>query len=341
MQYEIQQIDGRTAPESLLRELASYYEIVEREDMPDDPPTPADVMIADWRNMTSEQPVARWLLRDDDGIAAAAVAVYNTKQNLENGFARLHVHPDKRGRGYARAIAVPMLELLESEGRTRLHTWVKEGEPAEQLLAALGLKKVYHERRSRLRVADLDHELMRAWSDRARDRAGDYEVQYYQSPLPDEIVEKFCQLAFIMNTAPLEDYEEEDEVLTPETWREMEQNEAEAKNQLHTLIAVHKPTGDFAGYTQIKTQDLQPEVGWQWDTGVDPAHRNKGLGRWLKADMIERIVAEYPLLEKVDTYNADSNEPMLNINIEMGFRPIHISNTWQGPLSTVRERFRA
>jgi hypothetical protein len=31
---------------------------------------------------------------------------------------------------------------------------------------------------------------------------------------------------------------------------------------------------------------------------------------------------------------------MLNINVEMGFRPVHIAHAWQGDLATVRERLR-
>ena len=341
MAFEIQPVDAPTAPESLLLELAGYYEIVEAEDMPGDPPTPAEVLIAHWRHFTTQHPVFRWLLRDDDGIAAVAVATYDTAQNLENAQGRVHVHPDKRGMGYARAIATPLLDLLEKEGRHRFDTWIKQGDPAEHLVRDLGLKSVYEEKRSRLSIASLDMGLMRSWVERARDRASDYELAYYESPLPDDLLEKFCDFAYVMNTAPREDYESEDEVLTPETWRDLEEKVVASKCRLHTIIAVHRPTGDFAGYTQLKTQDLQPELAWQWDTGVDPAHRNKGLGRWLKAAMIERIVADNPRLTRVDTYNAGSNEPMLNINVEMGFEPVHISHVWQGTLSTVRERLRA
>jgi hypothetical protein len=32
---------------------------------------------------------------------------------------------------------------------------------------------------------------------------------------------------------------------------------------------------------------------------------------------------------------------MLNINIAMGFEPIHLSHAWQGDLATARERLRA
>ncbi|MFP3881819.1 MAG: GNAT family N-acetyltransferase [Actinomycetota bacterium] len=341
MAHTIEQIDTATAPETLMAELHDYYVVVEAEDMPGDPPTPSAVRIADWRHVPTRFPQVRWILRDDDGIAAVAVATYDLEENLENGFGRIHVHPSKRGRGYARAIATLMLDHLEEAGRIRFDTWIKEGEPAEQIARHIGLKPVYGEKRSRLRIEDLDMDLMDSWIERAGLRASDYELVYYRSPLPDDIVQKFCDLTSIMNTAPREDYEVDDDTLSVEDWREMESNVIDSKCQLHNLIAVHRPTGDFAGYTQIKTQDLQPELGWQWDTGVDPAHRNKGLGRWLKAAMIKRVMELHPDLERIDTWNAGSNEPMLNINVAMGFKPVHVSNTWQGPLADVRERFRA
>jgi mycothiol synthase len=341
MGHTIEQIDTTRAPDSLLRELHDYYVVLEAEELPGDPPTPIDMRIADWRYLSTHYPEWRWILRDGDGIAAAAVAAYDVHQNLENGFGRVHVHPDKRGRGYARAIATPVFDHLEENGRTRFETWIKKGEPFEGLLPELGLEPVYEEKRSRLVIADLDMELMDAWIERASERASDYDLVYHESPLPDEILDDFCELALIMNTAPRESFEVEDEVLTPEHWREMESNARDSKSQLHTLIAVHRPTGRFAGYTQIKTQELQPDLAWQLDTGVDPEHRNKGLGRWLKAGMIRRIVGAYPRVARVDTYNAGSNEPMLNINIAMGFAPFHISNSWQGSLQTVRGHFRA
>lgn len=341
MGIEITQLNTENAPESVLRELAEYYVVVEAEDMPGDPPTPYEMRLADWRNLLPHLPVTRWVLRDDGSIVAVGVTVVETEQNLENGFGRIHVHPDHRGRGFARTIAGPMFDYLEGLGRVRFDTWVKKDEPVEDLLAGLGLKPVYGEKRSRLKISELDIDLMGHWISRALERASDYELRYHQSPLPEYLVDDFCDLAYIMNTAPREDYEVEDEVLTPQMWRDTEKSVAESKCQLHNLIAVHKTSGAFAGYTQIKTQDLQPDLAWQWDTGVHPDHRNKGLGRWLKAELIRRIVDEFPEVSRVDTFNAGSNEPMLNINVEMGFAPVHISNTWQGDLATVRERFRA
>lgn len=341
MAIQIEQIETPSAPDALLRELARYYVVVEAEDMPGDPPTPFAMRLADWRQNLDFYPVKRWALREDGQMSAVGVVAYDLEQNLENGTFRVHVHPEKRGRGYARAIAGPMFDELEAAGRHRVDTWVKKGEPAESLMARLGLKSVYVDKRSRLTIADLDHELMRSWVERSQERADDYELIYQTVPFPDEMIDKFCEMTLIMNTAPREDVEEEDEVLTPEMWRKLEATVIASQCQLHTVIAAHRPTGAYVGYTQIKTQDLQPDLAWNWDTGVDPGHRNRGLGRWLKASMIERIVSEYPDVERVDTFNAGSNEPMLNINEAMGFRPVHLSNVWQGPLATVREKLGA
>ena len=57
--------------------------------------------------------------------------------------------------------------------------------------------------------------------------------------------------------------------------------------------------------------------------------------------MIERIVAEYPAVTRIDTGNAASNESMLNINVAMGFKPVHIKQVWQGDLATARARLGA
>lgn len=341
MGSKITEIDTRSAPESLLAELADYYVVIDDEEIPGDTPMPTAARIADWRKVSSHFPILRWVLHDGEGIAGAAVVAYSADQNLENGYGRVHIHPEKRGRGHGRALASAMFDHLEAAGRHRFDTLIKKAAPAEDLARRLDLKPVYEEKRSRLLIADLDRGLMRTWIDRASDRAADYELVYLPSPIPDDMVEAFCALAYVMNTAPREDFEEEDEVLTPESWRETEANALQSGGQLHNLLAVHRPTGDLVGYTQINTLELEPDLAWQWDTAVDPSHRNRGLGRWLKAAMIERVVEEFPRVRRVDTYNAGSNEPMLAINIEMGFRPIHIARAWQGDLATARERLGA
>lgn len=334
----ITQLDMATAPDSVLRALADFYVIIEDEEIPGDTPMPMEARIAEWRKVSTHSPTFRWVMDDDDGVAGAAVASFDIDQNLENGFGRVYVHPSRRGQGHGRALANVIFDHLQENGRTRFDTMITTGSPIESVAERLGLKAALNETRSRLLIDELDRAKMRTWIDRAIDRGAAYDLVYLNSPVPDEILQKVCDLAYVMNSAPIDDFEEEDEVVTPESWREMETNVIEASGQLHNLIAVERDSGEFVGYTQIRTLDLEPELAWQWATGVDPNHRNRGLGRWLKAAMIEKVIDEYPMVRRVDTYNAGSNEPMLAINIEMGFRPIHYATAWQGDLATARDR---
>ena len=336
MSFEIQEVDTPSAPEELLREMHEYYLPLSAEMSPEDPPLPYERRVANWRQVRSDQAFPRWLLRVGGEIVASAVAWMDLEQNLENGGGWIYVRPADRGKGYGRALAGVVFDHLEQRARRRFDTYVREGYPAESLVSKAGLKPVYREKRSRLVVGDVDMEMMRAWIDRAQERASDYELHAFQAPFPETVVEKYCDLQFQMNTAPREDYEADDEVMTPKMWRETEAQSAASFNDLITYVAVHKASSDYVGSTTIQIDQLQPDQAWQWETVVHPDHRNKGLGRLLKAAMMERLNTDWPKVERVDTWNAGSNEPMLNINIEMGFKPIVITNTYQGDLASAR-----
>ncbi len=95
----------------------------------------------------------------------------------------------------------------------------------------------------------------------------------------------------------------------------------------------------IAGYTEIVLPTATwPTRGFQGDTGVDPNHRDRGLGRWLKAEMLLRLIDERPAVRRVTTQNAGSNAPMLNINHALGFRCIEERPTYQIPLGEMKAR---
>lgn len=338
MGIEIERVDPDSMSDASLEELARLYDVLEAEYLPDDPPVPVEKRIVDWGMSFARFPARRWALRADGRLVAVAVTQYDTEENLTNGTARVSVHPEHRGKGYARLLATTALDHLGEMGRTRVDTWIVEGSTAEALAEKLGLEAVLVERRSRLLIDELDLGLMRAWIERASQRASDYELVAMTAPFPEESLQRYCDMMYIMNSAPLEDYEMEEEHITPENWRDIESRVLAGHNNILNLTAVHKPTGEYVGYTQVKTQDLQPDLAWQWDTGVHPDHRNKGLGRWLKAAMVIGLVERYPRVRRIDTENAGSNEPMLNINRAMGFEPLYDVRIWQGELQTVRER---
>ena len=130
-----------------------------------------------------------------------------------------------------------------------------------------------------------------------------------------------------MNDAPHDDHIE-DEIWTVDELRDVEATYKAQGLIRWTMYAQEVSSGAYAGYTEVYWNPLQPTLLQQGDTAVLPAYRNLGLGRWLKAAMILRVLAERPEVRFVRTANADANQPMLNINYEMGFRPFHLRTAY-------------
>jgi len=338
MDTQIEQVDTRTAPESLLREMHEHYIGVDAEQLPDDPPRPFEHRLAIWRFIPEHHDIRRWILREGSEIAGAALLVMNKHEDLNNGLVRIDVRPESRQRGLALRLALPVLETLAANDRASLITDVLDGSPWEPKLEEIGLKKAFEERTSRLLVDDIDWSLLDSWIERAAERAGEYDLLPLRAPIEERYLEKWCELMLVMNTAPKEDLEFEDFSMSAEKWRDIEKQDLLRGHRLVALVAVHRTSGSFVGLSEIAELIHQPDLAWQGDTGVDPQHQNKGLGRWLKAAMIKQFVADHPNVERVDTDNAGSNRPMLNINIAMGYKPILITNAWQGDVKTVKER---
>ena len=336
MSSHIEYVDTRTAPEETLEAMHELHLVFDEEVVPGDPPVPLAQRLLDWRHPFEVERVSHWVMWKGPEIVATSGLHVDLVENLENAFGWVFVHPHHRGSGYGRATATAMVDAAQADGRTRLAVGIPDGRSEEALARRAGMKSAYREKVSRLVFDEIDWDLMESWMSRAAERASDYELLFLRSPVEDEYLEAFCDLMFVMNTAPREDYIEEEETMTPEIWRDIEAKMALTGRDILSYVARHKPTGQFAGYTTVGQRRLQPDLVDQWDTGVDPEHRNKGIGRWVKAAMAFELRDRYPAVRRIDTENAGSNAPMLGINVEMGFKPILIQNVWQGDLATIR-----
>jgi GNAT superfamily N-acetyltransferase len=148
-------------------------------------------------------------------------------------------------------------------------------------------------------------------------------------PYPEDRMPAIIRVMRVMNTAPLDDLDLEDRLVTAEQVRAWERTLEATDTQRWALFAEHADTGDLVGYTEVRWNPSEPKTVWQGDTAVDPAHRGHALGKWLKAAMLERILTERPDVEDIRTGNADSNDAMLGINKQMGYRPFISSTTWE------------
>jgi len=340
MATRVEHVDTVTAPERILAAMHELYLEIDEEELPGDPPKPYEQRMVDWRHFPDFDMLPQWVLWEGDRLVATSGAHMNRTQNLDNAFGWVHVRRAERGRGFGRIVATPMFDAVQHENRTRFACAIPQGFDSAALAERAGMKNAFQARRSRLTLAEVDWDRVAEWVDKAPQRASEYEVVFWPPPIPDQYLQAYCDLHYVMNTAPLEEFERDPEVMTPEMWQGLEEIDRNRHTDFLVYAARHKPTGSFVGLTEAIYQRLNPPQAWQADTGVEAAHREKGLGRWLKAAMLQRLRSYYPLVERIDTDNAGSNEPMLNINIALGFKPILMNHIWQGDVATIRERLR-
>jgi GNAT superfamily N-acetyltransferase len=103
----------------------------------------------------------------------------------------------------------------------------------------------------------------------------------------------------------------------------------ETRQASHHAYLTREADGTISGITDIAYSPFQPDRVSQRFTGVRVEARGRGLGKWLKASMLEYIRRTYPEAEWVTTGNANSNDPMLGINHKLGFRRYRGNTTYQ------------
>jgi GNAT superfamily N-acetyltransferase len=104
------------------------------------------------------------------------------------------------------------------------------------------------------------------------------------------------------------------------------------------LCARYDATGELVALTDVLVPRGRRTVAFQEDTVVRPDHRDRGLGRWVKAEMLRWLADEEPLLEQIVTWNATENAAMRAINTELGFVPTQTWTEWQFSVDTLLER---
>jgi mycothiol synthase len=170
---------------------------------------------------------------------------------------------------------------------------------------------------NRLKMEQVDWDLVEKWRQEGTERAAGVSIELFQD-VPEKDIEQYCQLySDVSNQAPAGDLAGP-QIVTPEKRRLTEKEFRDVGYIWHTLIS-RETDGAISGMTEITYTPQQPHLIEQELTGVRPAYRGRGLGKWLKAAMLFFARDEYPHAKFVDTGNADHNAPMLAINERMGF----------------------
>jgi mycothiol synthase len=330
--WTIEEWPLREQPDGLLAELYAARAPLHAEATPDDPRrTLADEIIAA-RNLPAPEDGVRLVARDSAGaIAGYAWCGWEELAGWAHVLSvDVAVLPDWRRRGLGRALLGRAASIADHRGLRLVTGRSRENVPSGGAFAQrFGAQAAMVGRENRQDLRCVSRDLVDEWVAGGPVRAPGYRLEFVAGRTPPDLIERAAEVFNVMNTAPREDLDVSDTPVTPDLVRQYEDAILGAGDEMWAYYAVEESSGRFVGLTNITMRRGEPDRVHVGDTGVEPAHRGYALGKWLKAAMTQRILAELPGVRWVITHNAGSNDAMLGINSELGFRTAAVITTWQ------------
>ena len=327
-------------------DLVAYHAVLaelHHEVWPDNPPRTPDELRREVANAPDFVTIRQWVAWDDGepaGLARVRWRGGEDNQDLASVYGG--VIPNRRRRGIGSRLLEAATEAALAAGRTKVIMDSDSMAPAgAPVMERLGGKKGITMRISRMDLDRLDRGLMDAWLASGEKLTDEFELlELGPEPVPVKHRQAFADLHHVMNSAPLEDLELEPFVLTVEQMAAYEEARIARGIRWWATVARHRASGEFAGFTELQALQEDPSIIYQGDTGVWEKYRGRGLGRWIKASNLLRVLPHMPEARWVETGNAGSNRPMLAINEAMGFYPYKQIIGWQFQTADLQARVR-
>ncbi len=276
-----------------------------------------------------------------DEVVAQGTVNLPMADNPDLATMTVSVRPAHRRRGIGALLLADLEQRARAAGRSVLQvsSQVAAGrvDPAVSFAAAHGYAAGLVELRNDLDVTpgEIDQVLTLLEAEAAAmPGAGDYQLVTWWDQVPLAWVDERARVQARMSSdAPAGDLHLVEEVWDAGRMREyFAVARAQGRRVVETL-AVHRPTGSIAAYSDLAMPAQTPDLAYQWDTLVLREHRGRRLGQLVKAANLRALLGRMPQVTRVATWNAEVNAPMLRVNRAMGFRTVGTMTEWQRVLT--------
>jgi len=329
MTTRIIDFNPHTANEEIYSSFLDYLDELFIEENPGDPLIPREFVKNRLKNPPPGEKRIRKLVIDDKSnttIGHLFVLIHTEKsQQYENNkhsvVFEISFLKENYDRNHALELLKIALSITEEHDEVTTVDTCSYREREWEMWESLGTKLALEGAETRLYLEEVNWELIEKWRKDGQKRAKEEEIKLISfQKCPDDILKDFTSLyTEIIKLIPLGEF---DYVLgdeTPEIRREKEQRFEKLEYEWYTL-ATRERNGEISGLTEIFYHKGRPHKVDQELTGVKHKYRRRGLGKWLKAEMLVFVKSNFPEAKFILTDNADINAPMLSINERMGFK---------------------
>jgi len=315
-----------------VRDYAAAREAARRVDAPWLPPVTEHEVEGLLRHGWDLQPAVGQLAVAGGEVVGWADYETSEYDNHHLAWLRFDVHPDHRRRGHGSEILAALVSRARAEGRTSIGTDGWDHAAASAFASAHGLECRSREVLRRQVLSELTWPEADRLHAESSSRADAYELVRLDGPVPEGEIEAFARMVAVINDAPVDGLDVEDEVYSPRRIRAYEDAHRLRGIRIRRLYARHRDTGALAGETIVAVDTMRPHRGEQHDTVVVRAHRGHRLGLLLKLEMLRWLREEEPQLRSIDTWNAETNDHMIAVNEALGYRVMGRALLFQKPL---------
>lgn len=295
----------------------------------------------------------QWYVTVDDHMVGVATLNILSDDGGRTGFTIISLLRRVWGQGIGSAVLSHLEAAARNSGVQRLLLWVEH--PADASATVLpsptGFGAIPHDHGARflLRHGFVLEQVERvstfAWSDHltrrlsdlrveAESHAPEYRIVHWTLPTPGEYVSGYAWMKEHMST----DVPDANLDMPAEKWdaERVARNDERFLQRGNTVLvtaAQHLETGELCAYNELAIGPDPASASHQEDTLVLASHRGHRLGMLVKTAGLQSWREQHPTSDRVITYNAEENRPMLAINEAIGFEAIAYEGAWKKELT--------
>ncbi len=326
------------------KQIDAWYALrrsLRREILPDESFLTMEELLAQCRAMHELRESIEWCIwhgEDEAMVGHAGVFFSGQDSGNDPAYFTIQVDQNYRRNGIGSAFLRKIVETATEQDRKILRVQTNDRcPPGEKFITPTGADIVHMGHFNILVLKDVEKSLINSWLGLPVQGSRELTVGNWEGITPEHRIQEISDFYQVIYEAGREQHGHSAYRFTPEDVRKGEKVSISMGKKSYAIYAADAESDKLLGLTKISWYPSRPSVVSQGYTAVLPDARGRGIGRRLKAEMLQKVFRDMPEVEHMKTGNADNNDAILKINSELGFRHQMATNTWQIKTAALKE----